>query len=358
MMNLAAVETAFRTEGAIARLGRGALVAGALGVGANTALSLEASNGNGPGAALASELVALQHGPAGLAMEGALGGLAALVTIRGSIPTRAGVFAGAALGMAAGILIGRGVDRALNHQWYSDANAQAHKQVAKAQQFFAAHHADTSTVGAIPIVIDRSFHNAAFTPKDWHGERIYIGRYENGTSFTASPDVLFHEYGHRIIGHYAPNLAATGSSGAINEGLADTFAACIDDANWTLGEGGGSPIRNLEDPGSITFNIGTGERPYPATRWEYVNTTSDRGGVHLNATIVGHASYLIGTAIGRDKLADLYMHVLSTHELPAQASFQNLATAAGRSAAKLWGADSAEHAAVVKAWTQTGYPPA
>lgn len=356
-MNFSAIEAGFRADQALSRLGRGVIIGGVLGAGANIALSLQASNGTGNGAEISSELVAAQHGPAGLAVDSALGGLAALLTVGGSIPTRIGVFAGVTMGLAGGILAGRGIDHALNRTWYSDARSASTSQVARAQQFFAAHGADTSVVGHIPITVDRTFHNAAFVPKDWRGERIYIGRYADGASFTKSPDVLFHEYGHRIIEHYAPKLQPTGAGGAINEGLADTFAACIDDANWTVGEGGGSPIRNLEDPGSMSFNTGSGRTPFPSTRSEYVNTTADRGGVHINATIVGHASYLIGTAIGRDKLADLYMHVLTSHAVDANTDFQHLANAAGRAAADLWGASSPEHDAVTKAWTQTGYPP-
>jgi Zn-dependent metalloprotease len=245
-------------------------------------------------------------------------------------------------------------DQATHPKWYANAKSQADAVVTHASDYFKALGVtDPAATGPIPIKIDRTLRNAAYVPKDTKGQYIVIGRYEDGTAYTQSPDVIEHEYGHRIIEFYCPNLSYQGEAGAINEGLADSFACAEEGKNWTIGEGGGAPLRDLANPHSITWD---GTHPYPEKRSEEVTTFEDNGGVHINATIVGHASYLMAQQIGRDGMAKVYVHALQEHMFTPNMTFDDLAHDAVKSAGELWGEDSKQQAAVRDAWNEVGYP--
>ncbi|MCW2949998.1 MAG: peptidase family protein, partial [Thermoleophilia bacterium] len=98
------------------------------------------------------------------------------------------------------------------------------------------------------VIIDPEFDNAEYQiPTD----AVKIGFDPNtGASFTRSPDVLAHEWTHRIVHHlaYTDLDKITTEDLAIDESLADTFAAAYDPTNWTIGEGTGQAVRDLAHP--------------------------------------------------------------------------------------------------------------
>lgn len=118
-------------------------------------------------------------------------------------------------------------------------------------------------------------------------------------------DIVAHEYSHAmsyytiVDGYGQPSgFIYSDQSGALEEGFADIFAAAIEHyargaaANWEMGEDSSmGTLRSMSDPPS--YNSGLGYMP---DRWHsplvYCGT-SDRGGVHHNAGVIGKLAYLI-----------------------------------------------------------------
>ncbi len=173
-----------------------------------------------------------------------------------------------------------------------------------------------------------------------------------GPGYADAVDIVAHEMVHGIIAHEA-NLIYSDEPGAVNESIADIFAALIEfyakgpSANWLIGENAPGftleqPLRslaapNLADPtGTSLFNknanFSTANRGQPdhfddvvrpedpicASTW-----LNDNGCVHFNSGILNKFAYLIaeggthrGTAVeglGRLKLARLTYRTLTVN---------------------------------------------
>lgn len=116
-------------------------------------------------------------------------------------------------------------------------------------------------------------------------------------------DIVGHEYTHAVE-HYSIRLP-TGEffgfdgeyePGALSEGYSDLFGEAIErfatgQHDWIVGSIGGSPsgsvpVRNLANPESMNL-------PNSLYSPNYFCGTGDSGGIHTNATVVGHAAYRI-----------------------------------------------------------------
>jgi hypothetical protein len=181
-----------------------------------------------------------------------------------------------------------------------------------------------------PETRSEHFHNAAWIP----GTNNYeIGHYPNGPSFAFSKDTMAHERSHAVVNSYA-HLLPLGETGAVNESLADTFAMDVDKRNWTIGEsvtpGGMRSLKNpsreqdsiqvqtqgASDPWGGLFGEGDANvetRHMPRSMDEYMKTQADNGGVHINMGIPNRAAYLIGSKLGRDEMAKLYLSAIRDH---------------------------------------------
>ncbi len=171
-------------------------------------------------------------------------------------------------------------------------------------------------------------------------------------------DVAAHEMTHGVIQHTV-NLKYENQSGALNESFADVFACMVDRADWHIGEDIVKPavfpsgaLRNLADP----HNGGNSYDYYwqPATMSEYVSDTSDHGMIHTNSGIPNHAAYLIGQAIGRDELEQIYYHILEAHYLTTEAQFVDMRLAAIQSATDLYWITPTAATAVESAFDAVG----
>ncbi|BBE24050.1 hypothetical protein MN0502_29330 [Arthrobacter sp. MN05-02] len=133
----------------------------------------------------------------------------------------------------------------------------------------------------------------------WDGERMVFGDGDGEIfgRFTASLTVISHELVHGFT-QYSTNLEYQGQSGALNESLSDVFGVLVEqrelgqdaaDATWLVGAGiftaqvQGSALRSLRAPGTAYDDDVLGRDPQPATMADYVETTSDNGGVHINS---------------------------------------------------------------------------
>lgn len=109
-------------------------------------------------------------------------------------------------------------------------------------------------------------------------------------------DVVAHEFTHGVI-EKTSALIYKNQSGALNEAVADIFGAFIEhtvkpDAkgNWTIGEqlpkAAGTVLRDMANP------LG-GLDPQPTHMNQFVQTTQDEGGVHINSGIINNAAFLM-----------------------------------------------------------------
>lgn len=175
--------------------------------------------------------------------------------------------------------------------------------------------------------------NAFYSSED---DSMHFGVGSDGTPFGLGDDVIGHEFTHRIVGHNAPELPYEGQQGAVNESLADTLGAAVDEEDWRIGE-------------DIVEGGGIRDMSRPVTMKDYENTESDHGGVHTNSAIPNHAAYLIGDELGKDTMGRIYARTISQH-IDNDTDFKELATGTYRSAVELYGVDSAQARAVTQAW--------
>src|SRR5258706_487267 len=83
-----------------------------------------------------------------------------------------------------------------------------------------------------------------------------------------------------------------------------TLGLTAADSDWIIGEGlfgpsvHGKGIRSMAAPGTAYDDPVLGRDPQPAHMRDYVVTTDDNGGVHINSGIPNHAFYLAAIAMG------------------------------------------------------------
>src|SRR2546428_9551405 len=90
------------------------------------------------------------------------------------------------------------------------------------------------------------------------------------------------------------------SASLVNERAA---AQTADKADWLIGAGllmpsvSGVALRSMKDPGTAYNDPQLGQDPQPANMANYLDTTDDNGGVHINSGILNHAVFLTATKI-------------------------------------------------------------
>jgi Zn-dependent metalloprotease len=148
----------------------------------------------------------------------------------------------------------------------------------------------------------------------WNGTQLVFGDGDGKVfgRFTKPIDVLGHELFHAVT-QYTANLTYSGQSGALNESISDCFGSCVKQrhlgqeaasADWLIGEGiflpgvQGVALRSMKAPGTAYDDPQLGKDPQVGSMSQYVETTDDNGGVHLNSGIPNRAFYLAATGIG------------------------------------------------------------
>jgi Zn-dependent metalloprotease len=182
----------------------------------------------------------------------------------------------------------------------------------------------------------------------WIGS-LGIMLFGNTQPYPASLDAVGHELTHGVTDHSA-GLIHQKQSGALSEALSDIFGEMVEARtrghnDWVIGTELTPPLRNLKDPGAIPYF----DRRYPAKMSEYINDpdteNGDWGGVHANATIIGHAFYLLAEglpdAIGQRSAASIVYRCQTLH-LFAQSEFVDFRLGCVASAEELFGKDSTE----------------
>ncbi|WP_190128639.1 M4 family metallopeptidase [Streptomyces mashuensis] len=206
----------------------------------------------------------------------------------------------------------------------------------------------------------------------WDGERMVFGDGDNDLflDFTLPVDVIGHELTHGVV-QYTANLEYYGQPGALNESLADVFGSLIKqyalgqtaaEADWLIGDEllgphvTGTALRSMKAPGTAYDDDVLGKDPQPASMDDYVRTSRDNGGVHINSGIPNHAFYLVATALGGhawERAGKIWYATLTGGQLASDASFADFARLTAATARTLYG-EGDEVRAVLKAWGQVG----
>jgi len=134
------------------------------------------------------------------------------------------------------------------------------------------------------------------------------------------------------------------------------------DADWLVGSElltanvRGNGIRSMKAPGTAYDDPVLGKDPQPAHMRDYVNTTQDNGGVHINSGIPNHAFYLTALEIGGfawEKAGRIW-YVTLRDKLRSTSQFLNAAQLTYQTAGELYGVNSLEQQAVRKGWEAVG----
>jgi Zn-dependent metalloprotease len=223
------------------------------------------------------------------------------------------------------------------------------------------------------VHFDRNYQNAF-----WNGEQMVYGDGDEDlppaqqlfNRFTIALDVIGHELTHGVT-QYSANLVYSNQPGALNESMSDVFGSLVKqyrnhqtarNADWIIGEGlftanvHGVGIRSMKAPGTAYDDPVIGKDPQPAHMNDYVNTTQDNGGVHINSGIPNRAFYVAAYEIDGyawEKVGQIW-YITLTDRLSSTSNFQAAADATYAVAGDLYGANSLEQQAVKKGWAEVG----
>ncbi len=208
----------------------------------------------------------------------------------------------------------------------------------------------------------------------WDGHEMVFGD-GNGiifTEFTGALDVIGHELTHGVTGNEA-NLKYLGQSGALNESISDVFGSMIKQyalkqttatADWLIGKGilakdiNGVALRSMKAPGTAYDDPKLGGKdPQPANMANYLQTTQDNGGVHINSGIPNLAFYLVAAALGGnswDEAGVIWYDTIRDKSLTSTATFSDFGRLTWKNAGHRYGSTSPQAQAVKDAWNQVG----
>lgn len=205
----------------------------------------------------------------------------------------------------------------------------------------------------------------------WNGQQMVFGDGDGDlfNRFTIALDVIGHELTHGVTGDEA-HLVYTGQSGALNESISDVFGSLVKqyalgqqaaDADWLIGKGlftrkvRGVALRSLKAPGTAFDDPVLGRDEQPAHMRDYVHTSVDNGGVHINSGIPNHAFYLAAMALGGhawEKVGRIWYETLRDRRLKPTATFVQFARSTAMNAGHLF--NTAARKAVLTAWAEVG----
>ncbi len=212
----------------------------------------------------------------------------------------------------------------------------------------------------------------------WNGSQMVYGDGDEDlppsqrlfNRFTISIDVIGHELTHGVT-QYTGGLVYINQPGALNESFSDVFGSLVKQrslgqtaaqADWIIGQGlftsnvNGIGLRSMKDPGTAYNDPVLGKDPQPGHMKDYVTTTSDNGGVHINSGIPNRAFYLIASELGGNawEKAGQIWYVTLRDRIRSNTDFQGAADLTYAVAGELFGAGSLEQQAVKNGWAGVG----
>ncbi len=212
----------------------------------------------------------------------------------------------------------------------------------------------------------------------WDGEKMVYGDGDEDlpeserlfNRFTASLDVIGHELTHGVT-QFEANLVYQDQPGALNESFSDVFGILVKQrllnqdvsgSDWLIGSElftnnvNGEGIRSMKRPGTAYDDPVLGKDPQPAHMRDYVDTTRDNGGVHINSGIPNRAFFEAATEIGGNawEKAGKIWYIALRDKLSESTTFHQAADLISETAGELYGTDSPEQQAVKSGWEKVG----
>ncbi len=231
------------------------------------------------------------------------------------------------------------------------------------------------------LAIDNALYFTPFPGADTTGLMVFGEPFMLPRPLTTL-DVIAHEMAHGVT-HFTAGLTyppppRPNEPGALDEAFSDIIAVATEfhveepgrgplRADYLIGEDIGFPIRSLRDPQGLQNPI-TG--PYPDHYDDRYLGPLDQGGVHINATILGHAYFLaveggtnrtsgLGvTGVGQENRLDIERTFFNAwvNLVPSFADHAIVRESLIRSATDLFGADAAATRAMREALDAVGIP--
>lgn len=206
----------------------------------------------------------------------------------------------------------------------------------------------------------------------WDGTRMVFGDGDGEIfrRFTRSLDVIGHELAHGVTEHTS-RLVYRDQSGALNEHVSDVFGVLVAqyhlgqdaaEASWLVGADllmpsvQGRALRSMAAPGTAYDDPRMGKDPQPAHMRDFVVTSEDNGGVHINSGIPNKAFHLVATTLGGpawERAGQVWFDVI-TGDIDPRCDFVTFAGLTVAAAAARYGDGSAEADAVATAWQDVG----
>ena len=213
-----------------------------------------------------------------------------------------------------------------------------------------------------------SEYNNAF----WNGRQMVYGDGDGQIfeRFTIALDVIAHELAHGVT-QFEAGLIYQNQSGALNEHFSDVFGSLVkqyakkqkaDKADWLIGKGllskaiKGVALRSMKEPGTAYNDPLIGKDPQPAHMKNFVKTTRDNGGVHINSGIPNKAFYEAAIRIGGnawEKTGRIW-YITLRDRLRSNSQFQDCANLTFAVAKELYGVGGTEQKAIKDAWDVVG----
>lgn len=240
------------------------------------------------------------------------------------------------------------------------------------QLYSTAYDRDSLDGKGLPLLASVHY-GQAYDNAFWDGTQMVFGDGDGQVfnRFTIAVDVIGHELTHGVT-ELTAGLTYQGQPGALNESVSDVFGSLVKqhslgqgagEADWLIGAGlftdrvHGVALRSMKAPGTAYDDPQLGKDPQPAHMRDYVETSDDNGGVHLNSGIPNHAFYLAATAIGGsawEGAGRVWYDALTGEGIAADCDFATFAGLTVAAAQARYAADAPEAAAVRDAWVQVG----
>lgn len=220
-------------------------------------------------------------------------------------------------------------------------------------------------------LISTVHHRRAYNNAFWDGTQMAYGDGDDiiFKTFTVT-SVIGHELSHGVV-QFSGGLTYKDQSGALNESFADVFGCLTEqrklghsacEANWLVGEGiladgvNGQALRSMKAPGTAFDDALLGKDPQPFHMNDYVVTSDDEGGVHINSGIPNHAFYLLAQYLGGnawEKAGHIWYDAMQSINNPF-ATFNNWADKTVEMARARYGTNSLEVIYTRRAWKLVG----
>ncbi len=221
--------------------------------------------------------------------------------------------------------------------------------------------------------LDSTVHyNVEYNNAFWDGRQMVYGDGDGQIfeRFTIALDVIAHELTHGVT-QFEAGLVYKNQPGAINEHFSDVFGSLVkqyakkqkaDKADWLIGKGllakpiKGVALRSMKAPGTAYNDPLIGKDPQPGHMKDFVKTTRDNGGVHINSGIPNKAFYEVAIRIGGNawEKAGRIWYITLRDRLRPDSQFQDCANFTYAVAKETYGASSSEAKAVQDGWDAVG----